>query len=121
MWIMTKYGFFSIVSAWTDQTDQTPHPDNLMIRARKKDHLENLLDNYSALTDCEILETASTDYKYRIITDKNIASSVLNDLVNSIDYINFKDECHRARPEDQEYETFLHQVWYSGVQMDNSK
>lgn len=117
MWIMTKYGFFSIVSAWTSETDRIPHPDLMMIRARRKTHLENLKHNFATLQGYAITETGNTDYPFRMITPKFVIDGVVVDLVRCIDYTNFKNEVHEAMPLDPAYNVFLMGIWSKGVAM----
>jgi hypothetical protein len=117
MWLMTKYGFFSIASAWQSSTDHTPHPDKLMIRARCKAHLENLKHNFASLQGYTITESQGTDYPFRMIAPKAIIDGVVASLVRGIDYNNFKNEVHETMPNDPAYNSFLMQVWSEGVTM----
>ena len=68
MWIMTKYGFFSIVRARSnrvsDRIQVRPHPNLMMIRARNRDHLEALRAAFTLSGD--IVATKNTDYPYRV-------------------------------------------------------
>ena len=86
MWIASKIGFFSIV-AHRDQ------PGTVMIRARIKGDLENLL---AALWDLEdpqppIVDTPQADYRFRIIVSQPHAVSLVSRLAASIDYSNLKE------------------------------
>ncbi len=82
MWIASKLGFFSIV-AHRDQ------PGQVMIRARIKGDLENLLAD--VWPKPPIFDTPVADYRFRVIMPKLDASFLISDLVASIDYSNFKD------------------------------
>ncbi len=117
MWFMTKYGFFSIVCAWKDKTDYTPHPDLMMMRARKKEHLQNLKKRFRFLQDYEIIETQNTDYPFRMIVDKMDATMLASEISEEIDYCNFKDKVHSAIPDDTSYHSFLMEVWSKGLNM----
>src|SRR6516162_8243698 len=103
MWLFTRYGFFSVV-----QTAE--HPDHLMVRARCREHLRNLMQRFSVLTEARIIVTGSSDYRYRIIVDKADWAGVCAGLGAEIDYSNFKDAVH-SNPLDLTYETVLHRVW----------
>ena len=117
MWLMTKYGFFSIVSAWKTETDKTPHPDLVMIRSRRREHLGNLQNRFEILKDCVITETPHTDYPYRIITGKAEIAPVISELLAEVDYCNFKSEVHKSLTDDAAYQAFLMNVWSDGVRM----
>ena len=120
MWLMTKYGFFSVVCAWESEMDQTPHADLLMIRARRKAHLTNLQNRFKVLHDYAITETQNTDYPYRIFAAKADMAGVFMSLLNEMDYCNFKTEVHNALPDDGDYQKFLMSVWSEGLYMQKS-
>ena len=119
MWLMTKYGFFSIGCAWKTETDNTPHPDLMMIRARSKAHLVNLQDRFKAFGKYAITETQDTDYPCRIIASKSDIANMLSQLLEEIDYCNFKDEVPNTLPNDARYHHFLLRVWSEGLYLQN--
>ena len=119
MWLMTRYGFFSIGCAWKTETDNTPHPDLMMIRARSKAHLVNLQDRFKALGKYDITETQDTDYPCRIIASKSDIANMLSQLLEEIDYCNFKDEVPNTLPNDARYHHFLLRVWSEGLYLQN--
>ena len=84
-----------------------------MVRARVRSHLEALKEHFSyLLADCEIKESAGTDYAFRIFVDKSVWSQVLVGLNEEMDYDNFKSEVARHQGgEGAEYEHSLHDVW----------
>ncbi len=113
MWLFTKHGFFSAVSAW--QGDGTTHqpidPDRVVVRARVQSHLEALKARFpEQLGSCDIHVSPKRDYRYRIVVAKPDWSRVLAGLAEELDYDNFKNEVsgHEGRTA---YEKSLHQVW----------
>lgn len=82
MWILTTFGFFSVVS---DSDD----PERLLVRARVRADLEALRDQY--LDGLEIVEGAGTDYRYRAYMSRADFERVAARLAADIDYSNFKN------------------------------
>ena len=115
MWLMTKHGFYSIVCAHDDAG--RPHKKLMMIRARRKEHLEALKD-YGVPGN--IVETDNTDYPYRIIAERNVVVPIAARLMEEVDYSNFKNAAAAptGTPGDAAYHTFLHSVWAAGLRME---
>jgi hypothetical protein len=122
MWIFTKYGFFSAVSARTGngQLGNPVDPDRMMVRARMEVHLKDLRKRFRCLSRCKIVESAGTDYAFRMFVPKEAWVEVMSGLASEVDYDNFKDAVVRHadgredRPpsyDDLRYETSLHAVW----------
>lgn len=115
MWIFTKLGFFSAVCARRGDGSHTQpiDLDKIMVRTRVRDHLEALKDHFPHLLgECEIQESASTDYAYRLFVQKSVWSQVLASLAEETDYDNFKSAVARHQNNfDNEYEKSLHNVW----------
>jgi|TARA_Y100000758_G_scaffold264491_1_gene203829 hypothetical protein len=115
MWLFTQYGFFSAVCAregdgsYTNRVD----PTRIMVRARLKNHLENLKRRFTeSIGDVEIVETPDTDYRYRIFIDKSKWTHVLASLGGELDYDNFKSKVAGNLDDvGSEYENSLHDVW----------
>ena len=64
------------------------------------------------LADCEILESKSADYAYRIFVPKTVWSQVVAELTRELDYDNFNSEVARHQGSDgAAYEHSLHDVW----------
>jgi hypothetical protein len=108
MWIFTTHGFFSI-------TRTRQQPEMMQIRARQKEHLQNLqkrftADGFGMLGN--IIETPDADYRFRIITEPATVQIVLANLADDINYPNFKSACHAAGFDDNRtYINALHAVW----------
>ena len=115
MWLFTKYGFYSTVCArqGDGSRGQPVDPDRIMVRARVRSHLEALKERFpDLLAECEIIESAGTDYAFRIFVDKAVWSQVLVGLNEELDYDNFKSEVARHQGSDGDaYEHSLHEVW----------
>lgn len=115
MWIFTKHGFFSAVCArqGDGKHGQPVDKDRTMVRTRIRGHLEALKKRFpDLLGECEILESAGTDYAYRIFVPKSAWTQVVGGLAEETDYDNFKSEV--ARPQGRAgaaYEHSLHEVW----------
>jgi hypothetical protein len=111
MWLFTKYGFFSVVCARKNNgLSSDVDTETLMIRARSKNHLENLINSFQDLNDCQIATTHDTDYRYRIFVPKKTWSNVMLDLSSEIDYGNFKSKVHKSL-QDQEFSHCLGDIW----------
>jgi hypothetical protein len=82
MWLMTRYGFFSMV--------QKPGDKDLTIRARARADLENLRVRYLPSMG-EIRENEGTDYRYRAGASHAAVADAIRASVMDIDYANFKD------------------------------
>jgi len=115
MWIFTKHGFFSAVCArqGNGRHGQPVDPDRIMVRARVRGHLEALMARFpDLLAKCDILESAETDYAYRLFVQKSAWAQVLAALAVETDYDNFKSKVARHQGRDgAAYEHSLHDVW----------
>ena len=115
MWIFTRYGFFSAVSArqGDGKYGQDIDPTRIMVRARDRGHIESLKKRFPDLLGrCDIHDFIGTDYAFRIFVDKLVWSRVLSELAEETDYDNFKSEVGRHQGHDgAAYEHSLHEVW----------
>ena len=99
VWLLTSAGAFSIVLADTAPGSGTPDPDQLMIRARKREHLQLLQCDHPNITPFPIIESPpGLDYRFRIVAPKTVVAQVLADMASRVDYSNFKNAAH-ARAE----------------------
>ena len=115
MWIFTKHGFFSAVCARQGKGEhhQPIDPDRMMVRGRVRTHMEALKARFpELLAACEIQETGSTDYAYRLFMGKPVWVHVLGALAEETNYDNFKSEVaqHQGKA-GAAYEKSLHDVW----------
>ena len=82
MWLMTNFGFFSIVQKKDD--------DILTVRARARSDLETLKERYIP-TLGHILKGEGTDYQYRAMVSREDMAEAMKRIIMDIDYSNFKD------------------------------
>ncbi len=121
MWIFTKYGFYSVVCASEykgkgKNARKVILKDTLMIRARQREHLVALVTKFCkvhpAINESSITETDNTDYRFRMIVTKSLWTSIMIELVEDIDYGNFKSEVATIPANRKSgYERALHDVW----------
>jgi hypothetical protein len=114
MWLFTRYGFFSVCRAHKLPARKYPVPDPkgyFMVRARCYEHLESLCSAFTVLHHVPILTSTKTDYPYRIVVHRDAWMDVAGKLALEVDYVNFKEECHKARPKDVAYHEALMRVW----------
>ena len=110
MWLFTRYGFFSVACA--DGADGSLDPQTVMVRARRKAHLERLRQRCSALAGAEIVSLPHRDYRYRITIPKATWTSVVLELAQEQEWSNFKSESARFQGADgADYVNALHRVW----------
>ena len=81
MWLMTNFGFFSIVQKKDD--------DILTVMARARSDLETLKERYIP-TLGHILKGEGTDYQYRARVSREDMAEALGKIIMDIDYSNFK-------------------------------
>jgi len=111
MWIFTIYGFYSIACADKPGTKEID-PDTVMVRARCKDHLQNLQKRYPELASSEILSPPNRDYGYRLILPKSVWVAALQEMAEEQEWSNFKSEvAQRMGRDGAEYTEALHDVW----------
>ena len=82
MWLVTNFGFFSIV--------QKKGEDILTVRARARGDLEVLKERYVP-TLGHILKGEGSDYQYRAKVSREDLAGAMQKIIMDIDYSNFKD------------------------------
>ena len=91
MWLITNFGFFSVVEKQEDQGKGT-----LTIRARSKKDLENLKKKYlPAMGNIRTDERA--DYRYRATSPREDIVKAFAQAIQDINYSNFKDEVSKKQ------------------------
>ena len=98
MWLMTKYGFYSIVQK---------EPDIYHVRSRELQDIENLVKKIP-LPNANIIETSNSDYAVRVLVGQDDLQKILTFLKDSLDYSNFKNEV--GLHSDQSRKPY-HEVW----------
>ena len=99
MWLVTTQGFYSVVAHRTK-------PEHLLVRARAREDLEALR---LQLPSIELHEDASADYRWRAEVHRDDWRRTVMQLVDRIDYDNFKNEV--ARRQGMKREAVYHRVW----------
>lgn len=91
MWIITKFGFFSVVAKPGDA-----EAGRLTVRSRVLSDLEELRDRFlPSLGPTEV--DKGTDYKFRATAPRADVAAAAAKAVEAIDYSNFKNEVHREQ------------------------
>lgn len=85
MWILTSFGFFSVV-----RKPEDVEGDMLTIRGRVLSDLENLRDAYLPNAS-PISEHRQADYRYRFRAPASDFGDAMSRIAQDIDYDNFKD------------------------------
>ena len=98
MWVFTSKGFLSAVQ-------HRANKDRVMIRARRKEHLEATICKE---VNEQVFETEYADYRFRITVSKVEFSDFLVGQVKAIDYDNFKNSIPES--ENQYHDACL-KVW----------
>jgi hypothetical protein len=104
MWLMTNFGFFSIVKKEGEA--------NVTVRARVKQDLLSLKENYMPSIGA-IEESEYADYRYRVRVPREAFAEALKEIVLDIDYPNFKSSVARrqGKARAQAYEDVWHRLY----------
>jgi hypothetical protein len=105
VWVFTKYGFYSAVSALDGKNKVDP--TRVVVRARVRVHLTALLRRFpKELVGVKVTSSDQSDYRYRVVVGKAAWRKVLDGLAAELDYGNFKNACGQG-----EYHDALTRVW----------
>lgn len=113
MWLITNFGFFSVVSKPDDAEGQT-----VTVRARVKADLLALRENYIPSLG-PILEHAGTDYRYRAKVPRSDLAIALLHIGLDIDYSNFKNSVAERQGAARSH--LYHKVWKDLYQLQKSE
>lgn len=102
MWVFTTERFFSVVENAQDRA-------RVIVRARNKEHIENLLKVMNWRCEIHHLETA--DYPARIILKKEEWAWYLTGAALEIDYTNFKDRVTAPEAWGENQHTAMLALW----------
>jgi hypothetical protein len=103
MWVFTREGFVSVVQ-------YRGQPETLLVRSRDAAHLKALNETYDI--QGQYLPTAVTaDYQARMTVSRARWAHAMTQMVEAIDYPNFKEMVGQDRPADVRYLTGLIEVW----------
>lgn len=93
MWIFTSQGFISAVQ-------HRDKPDTLIVRARRAEHLEDIVPGSTVRQD------ENADYRYRCEVKREGFKLLIADYIDDLDYDNFKNSIA-----DHEYHDACTGVW----------
>lgn len=114
MWIQhPRIGHLSICLARKAPGPGQPvDPDAVMIRARVRTHLENLIRACAMLKGHEIIQSQGTDYEFRIVCPKLKFADAMFDLVSAISWTNVKAEAAKHQADvGADFCDALHETW----------
>lgn len=103
MWLITNFGFFSVVEKPDDKEEGT-----LTVRSRVRSDLEMLRDRYLPGMQ-DIQADKGSDYKYRARVPRGAVAIAALDMVRDINYSNFKNSVSKAQGHKRE--SLYHKVW----------
>jgi hypothetical protein len=110
VWILAVTGFYSIACA--SKPDGTLDRQTVMVRARCKQHLQNIKTRFARLSGVEIVTLPNRDYRYRLIIPKAVWVGVLAELAGEQEWSNFKNQVAKQQGKrGAAYTAALHDVW----------
>jgi hypothetical protein len=110
MWLFTRYGFYSIACA--RKPDGSRDTETVMIRCRRKAHLQNLQSRFPAVARLQVMTLPEHDYRYRLIVPKADWAVIAGELAAEQEWSNFKNEAARFQGSaGSDYVHALHRVW----------
>jgi hypothetical protein len=103
MWVFTVDGFYSAVENKDD-------PSLLTVRTRTRQDAANLQGALARIRcHVEVVATPLADYGWRLFVPRDKWATYLHNVVEAIDYTNFKDEV--AKVQGQKRADVYHDVW----------
>ncbi len=113
MWLqLPAIGHLSVVLAKKAPGSTEIDFERVMIRARKREHLDNLRRACATLRYCDIVETRGGDYRFRLIAKRADFADALFDLAMNLRYSNVKGEAQKHQAEvGTDFVDGLHRVW----------
>ena len=110
MWLFTRYGFYSVACA--QKKNGSVDLSTMMVRARRKSHLQVLQKRFAQLEASEIVLLPGRDYKYRLFVAKDSWAEIVAELASEQEWSNFKNEAARfGGAGSSDYVRALHEVW----------
>lgn len=95
MWIFLNNSFLSIV-------ENRNNKDELLVRSRIKGDIDKIFP------DTNVFELENSDYKYRSYIQKSQVSEKIKDIIQNINYDNFKNSI--SKNEDKRHSSYIN-VW----------
>lgn len=110
MWIYTKQGFISVVQHQDDS-------NIVVVRARRFDHLRDVLIAGKVDENKQIIKTLNGDYPYRSEITHEEFAKMMSQLANNVTYLNFKNSVVKKTA----YEEVLHKTWAISQDMEKRR
>ncbi len=95
MWIFLNNSFLSIV-------ENRNNKEELLVRSRIKGDIDKIF------SDSNVFELENSDYKYRSYIKKSEVSEKIKDIIQNINYDNFKNSI--SKNEDKRHSSYIN-VW----------
>ena len=95
MWIFLNNSFLSIV-------ENRNNKEELLVRSRIKGDIDKIF------SDSNVFELENSDYKYRLYIKKSEVSEKIKDIIQNINYDNFKNSI--SKNEDKRHSSYIN-VW----------
>lgn len=121
MWIIDpRIGLVSVVVG-DDQLTGKPSTDRIMLRGRRRAHLQNLKNLCPALSGTPITAARKDlDYPVRLVVDRAVFVEILAELGRKLAYRNVKAEAHRHETElGADFVALMHRVHATLAQIDD--
>jgi hypothetical protein len=112
MWIFSQYGFYSVACARGEKG--SIDPDTVMVRARMKQHLQQLQVRFPEIALLPIKCSLTNDYMYRVVMPKKQWVELLSEMAMEQTWSNFKDQSSKFEKLfslSYSYVDALHEVW----------
>jgi hypothetical protein len=104
---MTTYGFFSV-------TESQDNPQELMVRARKQEHIQKLQVKFPQLRKIKLHDWPNRDYRFRLFVTRDVWKRVMLGLIDDTDFSNFKSAVGERNDGDEaKYLSALHATWHT--------
>ena len=120
MWIITRYGFFSIVSPRIKSPtgERRPDPDQIMVRARSLAQLDALCARFpELLREGLIKESKRADYPWRLTCPKAVWVNCMAAISEEINYRTFEEVCLRRFGAQSSFLRAMKKTWRAFFRM----
>ena len=118
-WVATQHGFFSCTCPETPQGDRDDA--HIQIRARLRAHIPAILkafpEVFKGIKEADIQEDAGTDYRFRIIVNRETYVRFMAELALDNHAHNFKNEVSKRWGPTSIYNRALHDMWHTHYEM----
>ena len=120
MWIITRYGFFSIVCPRSKTATGSRHvdPTRIMVRARSLSQLDALCARFpELLRDGVIKESDRADYPWRLTCAKDVWVKCMAVMSDEINYRTFEEVCLHKHGAQSSFLRAMKKTWRAFFRM----